>query len=60
MQIIYDAQIFSDQKAGGISRYHYELFSGIFANMQNDLELFQIRVTAPKLNCKRRLHLQSL
>jgi glycosyltransferase involved in cell wall biosynthesis len=29
MQIIYDAQIFLSQKAGGISRYHYELFKGM-------------------------------
>ncbi|MDR1593939.1 MAG: glycosyltransferase family 1 protein, partial [Prevotellaceae bacterium] len=29
MEIIYDAQIFLEQKAGGISRYHYELFKGM-------------------------------
>ncbi|MDR2691578.1 MAG: hypothetical protein LBB73_04670 [Dysgonamonadaceae bacterium] len=29
MKIIYDAQIFLNQKAGGISRYHYELFKGM-------------------------------
>ncbi|MDR1645614.1 MAG: glycosyltransferase family 4 protein [Tannerellaceae bacterium] len=29
MKIIYDAQIFLQQKAGGISRYHYELFKGM-------------------------------
>jgi glycosyltransferase involved in cell wall biosynthesis len=29
MEIIYDAQIFLNQKAGGISRYHYELFKGM-------------------------------
>lgn len=29
MEIIYDAQIFLKQKAGGISRYHYELFKGM-------------------------------
>jgi glycosyltransferase involved in cell wall biosynthesis len=29
MKVLYDAQIYLDQKAGGISRYHYELFKGI-------------------------------
>lgn len=29
MKIIYDAHIYLDQKAGGISRYHYELFKGM-------------------------------
>ncbi|GHV66552.1 hypothetical protein FACS1894199_10220 [Bacteroidia bacterium] len=29
MQIIYDAQVYLAQKAGGISRYHYELFKGM-------------------------------
>jgi glycosyltransferase involved in cell wall biosynthesis len=29
MKIIYDAHIYLAQKAGGISRYHYELFKGI-------------------------------
>jgi glycosyltransferase involved in cell wall biosynthesis len=29
MQVIYDAQIFLEQKAGGISRYHYELIKGM-------------------------------
>lgn len=29
MDIIYDAQIFINQKTGGISRYHYELFKGM-------------------------------
>jgi glycosyltransferase involved in cell wall biosynthesis len=29
MKILYDANIYLEQKAGGISRYHYELFKGI-------------------------------
>jgi glycosyltransferase involved in cell wall biosynthesis len=29
MQIIYDASIYLNQKTGGISRYHYELFKGM-------------------------------
>jgi glycosyltransferase involved in cell wall biosynthesis len=29
MKIIYDANIYLEQRAGGISRYHYELFKGI-------------------------------
>jgi glycosyltransferase involved in cell wall biosynthesis len=29
MKIIYDAHIYLEQKAGGISRYHYELFKGM-------------------------------
>ena len=29
MKILFDAQIFLNQKAGGISRYYYELFKGL-------------------------------
>jgi glycosyltransferase involved in cell wall biosynthesis len=29
MKIIYDGHIYLEQKAGGISRYHYELFKGM-------------------------------
>ncbi|MDR0566154.1 MAG: glycosyltransferase [Prevotellaceae bacterium] len=29
MGVVYDAQIYLDQKNGGISRYHYELFKGM-------------------------------
>jgi glycosyltransferase involved in cell wall biosynthesis len=29
MKIIYDVHIYLDQKVGGISRYHYELFKGM-------------------------------
>jgi glycosyltransferase involved in cell wall biosynthesis len=29
MQVIFDAQIYLSQKAGGISRYHYELLRGL-------------------------------
>jgi hypothetical protein len=29
MKVIYDAHIYLDQKTGGISRYHYELFKGM-------------------------------
>jgi hypothetical protein len=29
MKIIYDADIYLEQRAGGISRYHYELFKGM-------------------------------
>ncbi|MDR3188253.1 MAG: glycosyltransferase family 4 protein [Prevotellaceae bacterium] len=35
MEVIYDAQIFLDQKTGGISRYHYELLKGVRRNGHN-------------------------
>lgn len=29
MRVLYDATVFSSQKTGGISRYHYELYKGV-------------------------------
>jgi glycosyltransferase involved in cell wall biosynthesis len=38
MQITYDAHIFLEQKAGGISRYHYELYKGM-RQLEHDVRI---------------------
>jgi len=40
MKLLYDHQIFTFQKYGGISRYFYELISHLFGKNQIDISLF--------------------
>jgi len=40
MDILYDHQIFSTQKYGGISRYYYELITRLSGQPENNVSLF--------------------
>ncbi len=39
MKILYDSNIFLSYKAGGISRYHYELYKGISNNSRHEIRM---------------------
>jgi len=39
MKILYDSNIFLSYKAGGISRYHYELYKGIKNNTSHEIAM---------------------
>lgn len=39
MKILYDSNIFLSYKAGGISRYHYELYKGISNNSHHKIKM---------------------
>lgn len=39
MKILYDSNIFLSNKAGGISRYHYELFKGIRISSSHEIKM---------------------
>ena len=39
MKILYDSNIFLSYKAGGISRYHYELYKGISNNSHHQIRM---------------------
>ncbi|WP_243349543.1 glycosyltransferase family 4 protein [Parabacteroides sp. FAFU027] len=39
MKILYDSNIFLSYKAGGIARYHYELYKGITNNSHHEIKM---------------------
>ena len=40
MKILFDHQIFSIQKYGGVSRYFFEVAKGIAETLENEVEIF--------------------